>query len=155
MPVMLNEAERSCAKNVRLRFLLLILLASLAACSSQSPADKLRQELRTVASWAATSRMVGEALQNGKVLSDYAARTFEAAGQNLQEESRTLEKSSDIPVEERANLQAQLARLEEIVGQLKTAAAAKDNAALSQQVEQLKVEEQSLKSSLRGDSSRL
>ena len=152
MSVMLNEAERTCAKNVRLRLLLLILVTSLVACNSQSPADKLRKELQTVASWAATSRMVGEALQNGKVLSAYAARTFEAAGQKLQEESRTLEKSSDIPVEERANLQAQLARLEQIVGQLKTAAAGKDNAALSQQVGQLSVEEQSLKSSFKGDS---
>src|SRR4051794_40074542 len=112
MSVMLNEAERNCAKNVRLRSLFFILLALLVACNSQSPADKLRKELQTVASWAATSRMVGEALQNGKVLSAYAARTFETAGQNLQDESRTLEKSSDIPSEGRANLQAQIARLE-------------------------------------------
>ncbi|HEX8891545.1 MAG TPA: hypothetical protein VF779_20520 [Pyrinomonadaceae bacterium] len=153
MPVMLNETERSCAKNIRLRLLLLILLASLAACSSQSPADKLHKELRTVVSWAATSRMVGEALQNGKVLQGYAARTFEAAGRNLQEESRTIDKSADIPAEERAGAQAQIARLEQIVGQLKSMVEGKDNAALSQQVEQLKVEEQSLKSSLRGDSS--
>jgi len=60
----LNEAERSCAKNVRLRLLCLILLASLAACNSQSPAGKLDKELQTVASWVATSRMVGEALKN-------------------------------------------------------------------------------------------
>jgi hypothetical protein len=150
--MMLNEAERSCAKNVRLRLLFLILLASLAACNSQSPADRLRKELQTVASWAATSRMVGEALQNGKVPSAYAARTFEAAGQNLQEESRTLEKSADIPAAGRADLQAQIARLEQIVRQLKAAAEGKDNAALAQQVEQLTAEEQSLKSSRKGDS---
>lgn len=149
---MLNEAERSYLKNVRLRFLFLVLLISLSACSSQSPADKLRQELQTVSSWVSTSRMVGEALQNGKVPNAYAARTLEAAGQNLQEESRTLEKSSDIPTEGRANAQAQIARLQQIIGQLKASVEGKDTASLSKEMEKLALEEQSLKSSFKGDS---
>ena len=152
------SVRRWCTKQfsqqlLRLRFLFLILLISLNACSSQSAADKLRKELQTVSSWVSTSHMVGEALQNGKVPNAYAARTLEAAGQNLQEESRTLEKSSDIPAEGRANAQAQIARLQQIIGQLKTSVEGKDTALLSKEMEQLALEEQSLKSSLKGDSS--
>lgn len=130
---------------------LLVLLIALNACSSQSAADRMRQELQTVASWVATARMVGEALKSGNVPPAYAARTFEAAGRNLQEESRTLEKTSALPPTERAGAQAEIARLQQIVSQLKAAVESKDNAALSSAIEQLRVEEQSLKSSSKGD----
>jgi hypothetical protein len=151
MPVMLNEVERSYLKNIRRGFLTLVLLISLNACSSQSAANKISQELQTVASWVSTSRMVGEALKHGSVPPPYAARTFEAAGQNLQEESRTLEKTSDIPAAERESVQGQIARLQGIVNQLKASVESKDSASLAKSIEQLTLEEHSLKSSIKGD----
>src|SRR3982751_4038212 len=102
------KKRRSYLKKMRFRFLLPTVLIFLNACSFQSAPDKLRQELQTISSWAATARMVGEALMNGQVPSAYAARAFEAALQELQAEDKTLEQSSDIPAEQRANFQAEV-----------------------------------------------
>src|SRR4051812_25428986 len=119
---MLLKERRSYLKKMRFRFLLPTVLVFLNACSFQSAPDKLRQELQTISSWAATTRMAGEALLNGHVPSAYAARAFETAHQNLQDEGKALEQSSDIPAEQRAKVQTEVTRLQQIIGQLKTSA---------------------------------
>lgn len=119
-------------------------LIFVTACSS--PSDKLTKELKTISSWAATSQMVGEALMNGKVPASFAKRTLETAGQNLQDESKTLSKSSDIPSEQRARAQEQINRIKLLVNQMETAIEGKDRAALAQSTAQLMDEEQAMKS---------
>ena len=89
---------------------------------------------------------------NGSVPFAYARRTLEATEQNLLEESQTLGKSSDLPVEQRMNAQAQVARLQQIVSQLKASVEGKDQVSLSSQVEQLRLAEQMLRSSFPSDS---
>ncbi|HKC65758.1 MAG TPA: hypothetical protein VKB86_19100 [Pyrinomonadaceae bacterium] len=129
------------------RTLIFAALILLAGCSSSS--DKLTKELKTISSWAATSQMVGEALMSGKVPEAYAKRTLEIAEQNLQNESKTLEKSSDIPNDERAEVQAKINRIQQVVGQMKSAVEGKDQSALSQLIGQLMIEEQGVKSSIK------
>lgn len=138
------------ALHANLRFLLFVSLTFLAACSSTS--GKLNKELKTVSSWASTSRMVGEALMNGKVPMAYAKRTLETAQQKLQDESKTFSNSTDIPNERRTNVQGQINRIQQLVNQMKTAVEGNDKAALSQSIGQLMIEEQSMKSSIKNSS---
>ena len=129
------------------RSLIFAALIFLTACSS-SP-DKLTKELKTISSWAATVRMVGEALMNGKVPTAFAKRTLETAQQNLKDENKTLSKSSDIPNEERTSVQGQINRIQQLVSQMKSAVEGKDQSVLSQLIRQLMIEEQSMKSSIK------
>ena len=82
----------------------------------------------------------------GSVPEAYAKRTLETAEQKLQDESKMLEKSSDIPNDERTRAQDEINRIQGLVGQMKTAIEGKDQAALTQSIGQLMIEEQSIKS---------
>jgi len=126
------------------RPLIFAALTLLTACSS--PSDKLTKELKTISSWAATASLVGEALMKGSVPVAYAKRTLETAEQKLQDESKMLEKSSDIPNDERTRAQVEINRIQGLVGQMRTAIEGKDQAALSQSIGQLMIEERSIKS---------
>ncbi|PYS45557.1 MAG: hypothetical protein DMF68_21990 [Acidobacteria bacterium] len=126
------------------RPLIFTALTLLTACSS--PSDKLTKELKTISSWAATASLVGEALMKGSVPVAYAKRTLETAEQKLQDESKMLEKSSDIPNDERTRAQVEINRIQGLVGQMRTAIEGKDQAALSQSIGQLMIEERSIKS---------
>ncbi|MDQ3819197.1 MAG: hypothetical protein M3362_16185 [Acidobacteriota bacterium] len=122
-------------------------LILLTACTS--PSDKLTKELKTVSSWSATVRMVGEALMGGEVPDAYAKRTLDTAAQNLEDESKTLSNSSDLPGDERARAQEQVGRIRQLVGQTKAAVEGKDRSALAQLIAQLMIEEQAVKSSIK------
>ena len=126
------------------RPLIFAALTLLTACSS--PSDKLTKELKTISSWAATASLVGEALMKGSVPVAYAKRTLETAEQKLQDESKMLEKSSDIPNDERTRAQVEINRIQGLVGQMRTAIEGKDQAALFQSIGQLMIEERSIKS---------
>lgn len=129
-------------KSVRSSFFASLIL--LTACNS--PSDKLTKELKTISSWAATVRMVGEALISSKVPVAYAKRTLETAEHNLQDESKTLSKASDIPNQERTRAQYEISRIQQLAGQMKTAVEGKDQTALSQLIGRVMIEEQSIKS---------
>jgi hypothetical protein len=135
---------------IKTRLLLLASFIGLTSCGSQSPAEKLNKELKTISSWTATTRMVAEALRSGKVPDAYARRTFEAAQQSLQEESQTLEQAADIPAEKREEARARLNNLQEIISQMKRAGEGKDQTALGQLTERLAVEAQAVKAQAEG-----
>ncbi|HEY9662644.1 MAG TPA: hypothetical protein V6C65_29670 [Allocoleopsis sp.] len=58
------------------RVLLAGLLFGLAACGRSTPHDKLVEAIKTIHSWTATARMVGEAWQQGSVPDPYAQQTL-------------------------------------------------------------------------------
>ena len=122
----------------------LALLTVLTACGAQSSADDLATELETVTSWAATAHMVGDAWINGTVPTAYAKQTLEAAQQSLQEEMDTLAQGSTVPSDRRTKLLETLQSLEQTVGQMATAVEQEDRAALTQQMQQLSTEEQTI-----------
>ena len=99
-----------------------------SACSASNPSDALRKELKTIVSWIETTRAVGEAWKNGSVPSAYAARTFETAQRNLQQEMKTLQ-SLSIPEATRADLSVKIQQLQNSLGQ--AAMAIKKNDQLS------------------------
>src|SRR5215210_4374092 len=86
--------------NRKFSYLPLLLLAALAACA-QSPADELRAEAQTAASWAATVRMAGEAWSKGAVTDAYARRTVETAQRTLGETADALDRLEEIPADRR------------------------------------------------------
>jgi hypothetical protein len=59
---------------------------SAAACSSADP----EQELRKIASWAATAHLVADARLAGSVSAPYATQTLQAAAQQIDERSQSL-----------------------------------------------------------------
>jgi hypothetical protein len=120
-----------------LRGTLFVALFVGAACSTQSPDERLKTELRTVSSWAATVRKVGEDWQGGRVPTGYATKTLEAAQTELQKEDETLAQDADIPAAQRTGAQQQIEKLNDAVGQMRTALARADRLALTQALVQL------------------
>jgi hypothetical protein len=119
---------------------LLLLLLLLTACHNQSPADKLRAELKTVASWAATARMTGEAWSGGAVPNAYARRTLQAAATALQESAAALDISardgSTVP-DLRTATMAKMQKLQQLVAQMSAAVEQQNRAAMAEQLNQL------------------
>jgi hypothetical protein len=125
-----------------------VLVLALAGCT-QSPEDQLKAELQTVASWAATARMASEQLLKGAVPRAYVVQTLQAAAETLSEEAQTIQgvKANGTAA---AGLQSSLLgrtqNLGRAVGQMRAAVEGKDDQALAQLLEQLKGEEQAVKS---------
>jgi hypothetical protein len=119
---------------------LLLLLSLLTACHTQSPADQLRAELKTVASWAATARMTGESWAGGSVPNAYARRTLQAAEEALQESAGDLNASapdgSTVPDLRPATL-GKMQKLQQILTQMSAAVAQQDRTAMAEQINQL------------------
>ena len=115
------------------------------ACCSRPPADQLRSELQTVASWAATARMAGEEWLKGSVPRAYAAQTFRAAEETLREEARAIQG-------QRAEAAAGLTRAAAAtVRQMRAAVEGGDTRALAQFLERLKAEERAVRSLAGGE----
>jgi ABC-type proline/glycine betaine transport system substrate-binding protein len=108
-----------------------------AACSTQTPDERLKTELRTVASWAATVRKVCEDWQGGRVPTGYAAKALEAAQDELQTEAQTLSEDTSIPAQARAAAQGQIEQLAQAVGQAQGAVGRADATAMAQVLGQL------------------
>lgn len=126
-----------------LKFSVLLLLSTVTACSSQPSADKLAKELQTVTSWAATAHMVGDSWLRGTVPTVYAKQTLQTAQEELQKETSALAKAA--PVGDRTQVLAQLERLKYTLRQMAATVEQKDRSGLTQQVQQLALQEQALK----------
>lgn len=61
-----------------------------AACSQQTSSEKLVKPLKTVQSWTATARMVGETWQQGTIPDTYAQQTLEKSQQEIAHETKAL-----------------------------------------------------------------
>ena len=117
----------------------LVLVLALA-CSTRPPAEQLKTELQTVASWAATARMTGEQWLKGSVPRAYAAQTLRAAAETLEEEAQAIQGQE-------AAGAAELTRAAgATIGRMRTAVEGGDRAALARLLEQLKAEEQAARS---------
>lgn len=103
--------------NQRVAILLVVGLTCLnAACGKSDSSGALQKELKTVISWIETTRAVGEGFENGSVPSAYAARTFQTAQENLQQEIENIQ-SLSISEPTKANLTIKLEQLENTIGQ--------------------------------------
>jgi hypothetical protein len=125
-----------------------VLGLALAGCT-HSPEDQLKTELQTVTSWAATARMASEQLLKGAVPRAYTAQTLLAAEETLSEEAQTIQEVKADGAAA-AGLQTMLLdrtqSLGRAVGQARAAVEGKDDQALARLLEQLKGEEQAVKS---------
>lgn len=121
---------------------LLLFLSTVTACSTQPSVDKLAKELKTVASWAATTHMVGDAWLRGRVPTAYAKRTLQSAQKELQKETNTLAKVAPAP--DRTKALAQLEHLKYSIKQMTAAIEHEDRQAMTQQIQQLSSQEQGL-----------
>lgn len=124
-----------------------MLVLALAGCT-QSPEDQLKTELQTVTSWAATARMASEQLLKGAVPRAYASQTLLAAEETLSEEAQTIQgvKAEGAAAGLQTSLLDRTRAVGQAVGQLRAAVESKDDQKLAQFLEQLKGEEQAVKS---------
>jgi hypothetical protein len=123
--------------NQRLAIWLVVGLACLgASCSKSNPSEALQKELKRVVSWIETTRAVGEAFKNGSVPPAYAARTFQTAQKNLQQEFKNIQ-SLPISPSTRADLLSKLQQVENSVGQAVQAIGNSDGPALEQTLSQM------------------
>ncbi len=129
----------------------LLLLTLLTACSGKSEADKLTKELQTVSSWAATAEMTGEAWMQGNVPTAYAKQTLSTAQKKLHKQTEAIARLSYDPTQ-LSRILEHLQLLESTVGQMSTAVEQKDRTALArldaditQQLQQLSSQKQSIK----------
>lgn len=128
----------------------LLLLTVLTACSG-TEADKLTKELQTVSSWAATAEMTGEAWMQGNVPTAYAKQTLSTAQKKLHKQTETIAQLSYDP-KQLSRILEHLQLLESTVAQMSTAVEQKDRTALArldaditQQLQQLSSQKQSIK----------
>jgi|SRR5918911_4977980 uncharacterized protein YPO0396 len=120
----------------------LSLVALALTCCTRSPADQLKTELQTVASWTATAHMVGDAWLKGAVPHAYVTKTLVNARETLQEETKTIE---ELKPEAGAELLDQTRNVGQLVEQMRAAIEKKDNQTLAQLLKQLEAEEQAVK----------
>ena len=124
----------------------LSLVALALTCCTRSPADQLKTELQTVASWTATAHMVGDAWLKGAVPHAYVTKTLVNARETLQEETKTIEElKPEAGAELRAQLLDQTRSVGQLVEQMRAAIEKKDNQTLAQLLKQLEAEEQAVK----------
>jgi molecular chaperone GrpE (heat shock protein) len=106
------------------------------ACSKSNPSEALQKELKRVVSWIETTRAVGEAFKNGSVPPAYAARTFQTAQKNLQQEIENIQ-SLSISESIKADLLSKLQQFENSLGQAEQAVGNSDRQALEQTLSQM------------------
>lgn len=131
--------------NLRRVCCLVLLTLALTYCT-RPPADQLKNELQTVASWAATARVVGEAWLKGDVPHAYATKTLSNAQETLQEEAKTIEElKPEAGTGLRDQLLNQTRSAAQVIDQMRAAVEKRDHQALAQLVKQLEAEEQAVK----------
>ncbi|HEY9672163.1 MAG TPA: hypothetical protein V6D11_12005 [Waterburya sp.] len=121
---------------------LLLVLTILSACSSKSSADEVTKELQSVKSWAATAHLVGDSWIRKDVPTAYAKQTLSKAQQELQKEQDNL--SQKAPPQSRAMFIAQVQHLQATVAHMSEAVEEKNSQAMSQELQQLSAQEQSV-----------
>lgn len=120
----------------------LLLFTLLTACSSQSSGDKVVKEVVTIASWTHTVQMVGDAWLHDDVPTSYAKHTLSQAQEKLQKEAEKLAKID--ATQKHPQVLQQLKQLEDTVAQMSKAVERNDRAVVSQQMQQLSTEAQSM-----------
>ncbi|MDZ7964310.1 MAG: hypothetical protein RM368_04950 [Nostoc sp. DedSLP03] len=125
-------------------------LTLLTACS-EAATDKLTQELRTVKSWTATSKMVADSWVRGAVPKVYAKQTLKKAQQELQTETDNIaqiESSTAIPQPYKLALLGHIKRLAKITEQMSTAVEQENYSVVAQSIKDLSLEGRTLDSQL-------
>lgn len=128
----------------------LLPLTLLTACSKAAP-DRLTEELQTVKSWTATSKMVADAWVRGAVPKVYAKQTLNKAQQEFQTETDNIaqiESSTAIPQSYKLALLGHIKRLAKITEQMSTAVEQENYSVVSQRLGDLSQEGQTLDSQL-------
>lgn len=128
----------------------LLTLTLLTACSKE-PTDRLTQELKTVKSWTATSKMVADAWVRGAVPKVYAKQTLKKAQQEFQTETNNIaeiESSTAIPQPYKLVLLGHIKRLAKITEQISTAVEQENYSIVAQRLEDLSLEGRTLDSQL-------
>jgi hypothetical protein len=131
--------------------ILLGLLAALTACGNQSPADEQAKEIQTLLSWTATVHLAADSWRQGTVPQVYTTRTLQYAAEQLAQEQPAVAKlppiAGDSPLAER------LQRVQTAIGQMSTAVAQGDRAALAAPLQQIAAEEAAFQRLLAGTQS--
>ncbi|MEG4024179.1 hypothetical protein [Microcoleus sp. S13C4] len=122
------------------------LLLVLAGCSQSSSHDKLVKTLKTVESWTATARMVGETWQQGSIPDLYAQQTLEKSQQEISKETKDL---TDPPA-----LPRQIYQLQQTLQQMTTAVKQHRKAEIATPLVQLATEQQQLETLLKAQGDR-
>ncbi|MEH2083327.1 MAG: hypothetical protein V7K89_26140 [Nostoc sp.] len=125
-------------------------LTLLTACS-EAATDKLTQELQTVKSWTATSKMVADAWVRGAVPKVYAKQTLKKAQQKLQTETDNIaeiESSTAIPQPYKLALLGHIKQLVKITEQISTAIEQENYSVVAQRIGDLSLEGRRLDSQL-------
>jgi hypothetical protein len=125
-------------------------LTLLTACS-EAATDKLTQELQTVKSWTATSKMVADAWIRGAVPRVYAKQTLHKAQQEFQTETDNIakiESSTAIPQPYKLALLGHIKRLAKITEQMSTAVEQENYSVVAQSIKDLSLEGRTLDSQL-------
>lgn len=128
----------------------LLALTLLTACSKAAPAS-LKQELQTVKSWTATSKMVADAWVRGAVPKVYAKQTLVKAQQEFQTETdkiAQIESFTSIPQPYKLALLSHIKRLAKITEQMSTAVEQENYSVVTQRLRDLSLEGQKLDSQL-------
>lgn len=125
----------------------LMLLTLLTSCTTQSSTDQLTHELQSVKSWAATTNMVADAWGRGAIPSAYAKQTLVKAQQELQTEIDNIKKirtPRKTDIESAKNLVYIVSKMSIATGQILTAIKKENRTAVTQQLGQLSIQEQTL-----------
>ena len=122
------------------------LLLVLAGCSPSSSHDQLVKTLKTVQSWTATARMVGETWQQGSIPDLYAQQTLEKSQQEIAKETKDLTDSPALP--------RQIYQLQQTLQQMTTALKQHRKAEIATPLVQLATEQQQLETLLKAQGDR-
>ncbi len=125
-------------------------LTLLTACS-EAATDKLTQELQSVKSWTATSKMVADAWVRDAVPKVYAKQTLKKAQQEFQTETDNIaqiESSTAIPQPYKLALLGHIKRLAKITEQMSTAIEQENYSVVAQRIGDLSLEGRKLDAQL-------
>lgn len=119
-------------------------LSLFVACASD-PQEEAREESQRLASWAATLHLLADSWRAGAVPTRYTRKSAEAAHETLQEELKSMQKSSTLPSDARASLVERAQSLDALASAVAQAAQKEDRNGAEQLGESLAREEQTLK----------
>jgi hypothetical protein len=119
-------------------------LVALLAAGCQSPREKAGDALKSVASWAATSAMVGRSWLGGEVPTVYAKQTLDAAEQVIQDTDRKL-RSEELPGDLRTTIAAELRTRAAAVAAMRGAVEHGDSARAGSEADRMRVGADSLR----------
>ena len=125
---------------IKTQFFVLLLIL-LTACNRHSSKDQASQSLEAIESWLATTQMVVDAWNQGKVPTVYTQQTLEKAQQEIHRARQTLAKSPISTVSP-----FELSQVEQTVNQLSVLVRQDNHQAIAQPLQQLVAEQQRLSS---------